>query len=89
MYRVYLKAYQAANESEMAGRETDPWESACISPPAWFYFGKEAKDAPEDIVKRGFDRIQFGHSELSGYMSHTDAFDKGASAASNVMAKLV
>jgi len=37
--------------------------------------------APRDIVKKGFGRIQIGHSELSGYMSNTRAMNEGARAA--------
>ena len=33
------------------------------------------------LVRRGFGRIRFGHSELTGYMSHTRALEDGARAA--------
>ena len=39
----------------------------------------------EEVVKKGFGRIQFGHTELSNYMSHTGAFNEGARAASEAM----
>ena len=36
----------------------------------------------------GFGRIQFGHSELSGYMSHSAALREGARAATQVMEQI-
>lgn len=53
-----------------------------------FHFGKNGKDAPKDIVKKGFGRIQLGHSELSGHMSHTRALKEGARAASAAMKQI-
>jgi spermidine dehydrogenase len=44
--------------------------------------------APRDVVKKGFGRIQFGHSELSGYMSHTRALNEGARAARTAMKQI-
>ncbi len=69
-------------ERDVAGIVLNRWGHAYISPQPGFHFGKDGKDAPKDIVKKGFGRIQFGHSELSGYMSHTRALKEGARAAS-------
>jgi len=55
----------------------------------WFHFGKDGKPAPKEIVRRGYGRIQFGHSELTGYMSHTRALSEGARAAQAAMAYIV
>ena len=70
---------------DIAGIVLNRWGHAYISPQPGFHFGKDGKDAPKDIVKKGFGRIQFGHSELSGYMSHTRALNEGARAAKLVM----
>ena len=75
-------------EQDVAGIVLNRWGHAYISPQPGFHFGKDGNDAPKDIVKRGFGRIQFGHSELSGYMSHTRALNEGARAASVAMKRI-
>ena len=69
-------------ERDLAGIVLNRWGHAYISPQPGFHFGMDGKEAPREVVKRGFGRIQFGHSELSGYMSHTRALNEGARAAS-------
>jgi spermidine dehydrogenase len=66
---------------DIAGIVLNRWGHAYISPQPGFHFGKDGKDAPKEIVKKGYNRIQFGHSELSGYMSHTNALIEGSRAA--------
>mgnify|MGYP001157443058 FL=1 len=66
---------------DIAGIVLNRWGHAYISPQPGFHFGKDGKDAPKEIVKKGYNRIQFGHSELSGYMSHTNALTEGSRAA--------
>jgi spermidine dehydrogenase len=75
-------------ERDIAGIVLNRWGHAYISPQPGFHFGKDGKDAPKDVVKKGFGRIQFGHSELSGYMSHTRALQEGARAATAAMKKI-
>jgi spermidine dehydrogenase len=68
-------------KADIAGIVLNRWGHAYISPQPGFHFGVDGKDAPKEVVKKGFGRIQFGHSELTGYMSHTGALDEGARAA--------
>jgi len=75
-------------ERDVAGIVLNRWGHAYISPQPGFHFGKDGKDAPKDVVKKGFGRIQFGHSELSGYMSHTRALNEGARAANVAMTQI-
>jgi len=72
-------------QEDIAGIVLNRWGHAYISPQPGFHFGKDGKAAPRDIVKEGFGRIQFGHSELSGYMSNTRAMNEGARAADMAM----
>lgn len=81
-------AYGFDAEQDIAGIVLNRWGHAYISPQPGFHFGKDGKDAPKDVVKKGFGRIQFGHSELSGYMSHTRALNEGARAASLAMKRI-
>lgn len=74
-------------KEDIAGIVLNRWGHAYISPQPGFHFGKDGKEAPKDIVKKGFGRIQFGHSELSGYMNHTNALSEGARAAHEAMKK--
>ena len=83
-----FSAYGFNAERDVAGIVLNRWGHAYISPQPGFHFGKEGKDAPKDVVKKGFGRIQFGHSELSGYMSHTRALNEGARAASLAMQQI-
>jgi len=75
-------------ERDIAGIVLNRWGHAYISPQPGFHFGENGKEAPKDIVKKGFGRIQFGHSELSGYMSHTRALTEGARAANEAIEKI-
>jgi len=72
-------------ERDIAGIILNRWGHAYISPQPGFHFGKDGNEAPRDIVRKGFGRIQFGHSELSGYMSHTRALNEGSRAAIDAM----
>jgi spermidine dehydrogenase len=66
---------------DIAGFVLNRWGHAYISPQPGFHFGRDGKAAPKEIVRRGYGRVQFGHSELTGYMSHTRALSEGARAA--------
>ena len=72
-------------ERDISGIVLNRWGHAYISPQPGFHFGKDGNEAPREIIRKGFGRIQFGHSELSGYMSHTRALDEGSRAAADAM----
>ncbi|MDC0082091.1 NAD(P)-binding protein [Emcibacteraceae bacterium] len=74
-------------ERDIAGIILNRWGHAYISPQPGFHFGKNGKEASKEIVRKGFGNIQFGHSELTGYMSHTRALNEGARAARDVIKK--
>ena len=76
-------------QRDIAGIVLNRWGHAYISPQPGFHFGTEGNEAPKDIVKRGFGRVQFGHSELSGYMSATRALTEGASAAAKLLEEVL
>jgi spermidine dehydrogenase len=87
MNRMF-SAYGFDAEKDIAGIVLNRWGHAYISPQPGFHFGKDGNDAPKDVVRKGFGRIQFGHSELTGYMSHTRALDEGARAAREAMKQM-
>jgi len=74
-------AYGFDAEKDIAGIVLNRWGHAYISPQPGFHFGRDGNPAPKEVVRRGFGRIRFGHSELTGYMSHTRALEDGARAA--------
>jgi spermidine dehydrogenase len=84
MTRMFASAGFDADR-DVAGIVLNRWGHAYISPQPGFHFGTDGDEAPKEVVKRGFGRIQFGHSELSGYMSHSRALTEGARAAAQVM----
>ena len=75
-------------KNDIAGIVLNRWGHAYISPQPGFHFGNDGQEAPKEIVKKGFGRIQFGHSELTGYMSHTRALGDGARAASEALQQI-
>jgi spermidine dehydrogenase len=42
------------------------WGHAYVTPQPGFYFGRDGKPAPRDVVSERFGRITFAHSELRG-----------------------
>ena len=46
-----------------------------------FYFGNQGREAPSDVIRRGFGRVRFGHSELTGHQLWTTAAEEGERAA--------
>ena len=73
---------------DVAGIVLNRWGHAYISPQPGFHFGVNGKEAPKEVVRQGFGRIQFGHSELTGYMNYWRALTEGGRAATRVMEKI-
>ena len=46
-----------------------------------FYFGRGGKPAPREVVRKGYGRVRFGHSELTGFQLWDAAADEGAGGA--------
>ncbi len=75
-------------ERDVAGIVLNRWGHAYISPQPGFHFGIDGEQAPKEIVRQGFGRIQFGHSELTGYMNYWRALTEGGKAATRVMEQI-
>jgi spermidine dehydrogenase len=54
---------------DIAGIVINRWGHAYIAPQPGFYFGTAGKPAPLEVIREGYGRIAFGHSELSGRQS--------------------
>lgn len=72
-------------EKDIAGIVLNRWGHAYISPGPGFHFDRDGKKSPINTIKEGYGRIHFGHSELTGYNSHTRALSDGARAARKAM----
>ena len=42
------------------------WGHAFVVPPPGFYFPKDGATPPSDVLRKGYGRIHFGHTELCG-----------------------
>ena len=78
-------AYGFDAQRDIAGIVLNRWGHAYISPQPGFHFGTDGNPAPKEMIRKGYGRIQFGHSELDGYMSHTNALTEGSRAAISAM----
>ena len=63
------------------------WGHAYIAPQPGFYFGMNGKPAPAGVIRQGYGRISFGHSELSGRQNWPHAIAEGKRAAMQALAK--
>ena len=58
--------------------------------PTWsirpgFFFGKDGKPAPKDVLSKRFNRLSFGHSELTGVQMWETAAGEGERAAQQIL----
>jgi spermidine dehydrogenase len=72
---------------DVAGLILNRWGHAYSVPYPGFY-GGEGKEAPRDIIRRGYGRIAFGHSELDGLQHYGPAADDGRRAFHQVFSAL-
>ena len=70
---------------DIAGIITNRWGHAYIVDPPGFFFGKDGKPAPKDVINKRFHRLSFGHSELSGAQMWETAAGEGERAAQQIL----
>ncbi len=51
---------------DIAGIIANRWGHAYVVPQPGFFFGKNGKKAPKDVIRENYGRVAFAHSELSG-----------------------
>ena len=78
-------AYGFDPKRDIAGVITNRWGHAYVVPQPGFYFGRGGKPAPREVVRKGYGRVRFGHSELTGFQLWDAACDEGERAAKQVM----
>jgi spermidine dehydrogenase len=68
-------------EKDIAGIVLNRWTYAYVNPQPGFFFGKDGKPAPRDIIRKPFGSVSFAHAELGGHQHWVDAVDEGRRAA--------
>jgi spermidine dehydrogenase len=59
---------------DIAGIILNRWGHAFVNPQPGFFFGKDGKPAPRDVLRSApFGRIAFSHTELAGAQDHRNA----------------
>ena len=70
---------------DIAGIILNRWGHAYINPQPGFYFGRDGRPAPREVIRKKFGRIAFAHSELNGHQHWVGAVEEGHRAARQVM----
>jgi spermidine dehydrogenase len=66
---------------DIAGIISNRWGHAYVVDPPGFFFGKDGQPASRDVIRTRFNRLSFGHSELSGAQTWDTAAEEGQRAA--------
>jgi spermidine dehydrogenase len=62
------------------------WGHAYASPQPGFFFGRDGKPSPRDILRNApFGRIAFANTDLAGSAGHTTAINEGVRAANQLL----
>jgi spermidine dehydrogenase len=70
---------------DIAGIVANRWGHAYVVAPPGFFYGKDGKPAPKDVIRKRYGRIAFGHSELSGQQMWETAAQEGERAAQQIL----
>jgi spermidine dehydrogenase len=84
MTRLFASAGFEAKR-DVAGIILNRWVYAYLNPQPGYFFGRDGKQAPREIIRRPHGRIAFGHSELDGHQNWSGAVEEGIGAAKKIM----
>ncbi|NIB38271.1 NAD(P)-binding protein [Pseudomaricurvus alkylphenolicus] len=70
---------------DIAGITANRWGHAYVVTPPGFHHGKNGKPSASDVIREGFGRIQFAHSELIGEQLWQTAAMEGERAAQQAL----
>ncbi len=73
---------------DIAGIILNRWGHAYVNAGPGFFFGRDGKPAPSNVLRRPLGNLTFAHSELSGHQTHTNAGNEGTRAAKQVLGML-
>ncbi len=75
-----------AERRDIAGIILNRWGHAYLTPQPGFFFGKDGKPAPAELMRRHpFGRIAFANSDLSGIMDHRASITEAHRAVQQVL----
>ncbi len=72
-------------ERDIRGIILNRWGHAYVVPEPGFFYDTNQRTAPRNIIKQGYGRIAFGHSELQGFQHWGPAADEGRRAMEQVL----
>ncbi|HIG66724.1 MAG TPA: NAD(P)/FAD-dependent oxidoreductase [Porticoccaceae bacterium] len=91
IYAQMMKLFGSSGfnaQRDVAGVILNRWGHAYSVPYPGFYGGKGGI-APRDVIRKGYGRIAFGHSELDGLQHYGPAADEGRRAMTQALLKTV
>ena len=74
---------------DIAGIILNRWGHAYVAPQPGFYFGQDGNPPAREVVRKGYGRISFGHSELTGVQAWSNGIAEGGRAAREAIARAV
>ncbi|MFO1468890.1 MAG: NAD(P)-binding protein [Steroidobacteraceae bacterium] len=72
-------------DRDIAGIISNRWGHAYVVDPPYFLTGKDGQPAPPAVLRKRFERLSFGHSELSGAQMWETAAEEGARAGEQIL----
>ena len=69
--------FGASAVKAIAGIILNRWGHAYVNPAPGFYFGRDGKPAPSDVIRKPLGRVTFAHSELNGHQFWLGAVREG------------
>ncbi len=82
------KLFSAAgfdHNRDIKGIILNRWGHAYVVPTPGFFFDTKKGQAPRNVIKKGYGRIAFGHSELEGFQHWGPAADQGRRATQQIL----
>ena len=83
-----MKLFSASGfnpDKDIRGIILNRWGHAYVVPTPGFFFDTPERKAPRNIIREGYGRIAFGHSELQGFQHWGPAADEGRRAVRQVL----
>lgn len=73
------------DKRDIRGIILNRWGHAYVVPTPGFFMDTDKRIAPRNIIKKGYGRIAFGHSELEGFQHWGPAADQGRRAVEQLL----
>jgi spermidine dehydrogenase len=74
-------------DRDIAGITVNRQGHAYVVTPPGFYFGKDGKPTPSDVIRQPHGRVSFAHAELQGMQMWEGAVAEGERAAAQALAR--